>query len=158
MANLNGVTRWQKYVPNIGENLSLERPFYVEVLVGITKAQLRQVEEAQKSMPPPPEGATEEQLLEADLSHLDKVLSPFVRMGAESLHVGDRHIRTLHELLKLYSEMADGQHAMLELSAAVAWFNSAGGRTQDFYARLSGGSASTPFPRSGSGRSQRAVP
>lgn len=159
MANLSSLIRWQPYVPDIGDNVQQKRPFYVEVAVGITKAELLALDKAQEKRPGEdlPEDATEEQKLEAHLVHLSKTLDPFVRMGKESLHVGERHVRTLYDLLKLYSEMAGGEVAMLELASAVGWFNSAGGRTQSFYARLSGGSASILSPPSGKNGSQGAA-
>ncbi len=150
MANLDNLIRWQRFEPDIGENRQQKRPFYVKLAVGLTKPDLKRLSEAveDRSAPraddaPPLTDDETQAALEQRAEKLAAALSEFVRLGDEPLTVNGEAIDTLPKLLKLYARIAGGSVAMLELSMALRWFNTAGGQTQLFFGRLSGGFAST---------------
>jgi len=165
MAALSSLIRWQQYQPDIGENRSLARPFFVEIAVGLTKPNLQALSDVSEPplLPPRDESApavTPEELeaaLQARVDALAAALAPYVRMGTEPLSVDGVAVDTLPKLLKLYTGLAAGPVALLELPSAVRWFNTAGGATQLFFERLSGGFASTTPGNTGRAGSQRAA-
>lgn len=154
MPNLDSLIRWQPYAPDLGENRESKRPFYVELAVGLTKADLAQLGESVSALAEEPADAanenkgarTEDEMrarLEADADTLARALTPWVRLGKEPLSVNGEAVDTLPKLLRLYTRISGGAVAMLELATALRFFNTAGGKTQLFFERLSGGSVST---------------
>jgi hypothetical protein len=150
VANLDNLIRWQEFRPDIGENRRLKNPFFVKLAVGLTKPDLKRLAEAvdgsaatRPDDAPPLTDDETQAALEQRAEKLAAALSEFVRLGDEPLTVNGEAIDTLPKLLKLYARVAGGPVAMLELATALRWFNTAGGQTQLFFGRLSGGFAST---------------
>jgi hypothetical protein len=149
--NLDSLIRWQEYKPDIGENRAAKRPFTVELAVGLTKADLLKLGEVSDAplLPARADDAPEvtpeefEAAVDARVVTLATALTPFVRLGPEPLNVGGEPVDSLLKLLKLYTRLAAGPTALLELVSALRWFNTAGGTVQLFYGRLSGGSVGT---------------
>lgn len=157
MANLETLIRYQRFAPDLGANRELEKPFFVELAVGMTKLQLKALADTVDTVDEKATGMGDEEYLEHAVKKMADALAPYVKMGTEPLVVNGKRIETLSELLTLYATLASGPAAMLELSTALRWFNSIGGATALFFERLSGGSVSTT-PRSGAqGGKQRAA-
>lgn len=166
MANLSNLIRWQRFEPDLGENRTLPKPFYLEVAVGLTKPELLQLGEAIDApvLPSREDGAPEpspeevEAALVAKADKLAVALAPWVRFGSEPLAINGEPVTTLTQLLRLYIRAASGAVGLLEVPMALRWFNGAGGgTTQLFFERLSGGFVSTTQPSNGKAGSQRAA-
>jgi len=131
MATLTG-SRWERYVPDLGDNRTLERPFFLLVRGGLTEAQLQEHGEKLRSLDGTPESAA-------------RALADVVRLGDEPLTLDGQAVTTLEEYVRAVWT-ASRFDVWLELVRAVAWHNSLEGRRALFSARLSGGWASTPAP------------
>jgi hypothetical protein len=151
MPKLDNLIRWQEYKPDIGANRESERPFVLLLAVGLTKTDLAKLGEVSDApllperAPGAPEVTPEE--LEAAVAKrveaLAAALNHFVKLGPEPLFVGGEAVDSLQKLLMLYTRLAGGAVAMLEVVTALRWFNTAGGTVELFYARLSGGPVTT---------------
>lgn len=127
MATLN-VWHWERYVPTLGENKTLEKPFYLEVKAGISKAELSALMEGlDKSNTP---------------DNWVAVFGDFVRFGSESLEVNGKPVKDLKEYVELAFEQANTE-LLSEMAVAVYWHNSVRGNKETFFARLSGGNVFT---------------
>jgi hypothetical protein len=158
MANLDNLIRWQKFLPDLGENRSLKKPFYVLLAVGLSKLDLQRLMDSLDALKPKPpaEGdapapeVSEEQAANEAAEKLAAALAPFVKLGSEPLVVNGENIDSLAKLLKLYAQLPAGGAATLELAWALRYFNGIGGQSELFFERLSGGVA-------GTGQDQRAA-
>lgn len=130
MAAFETLARWEKYVPALGNNATLERPFYLRLAAGLTLEEFRGLNERLQHMPPTPAGMAE-------------ALKGCVELGAEPLVVGQKTIATVEEYLTLIANQRGGELAM-ELVGTLTRLNSTEGARELFSARLSGGSRTTP--------------
>lgn len=155
MAEISRTFRWQRFVPDLGDNRDLPKPFYLEVAVGITREQLDQLLAAgkelhEKAYVDGPAGVV------AAVDDLAKMLSPFIRMGKEPLVVDGKTVASLRDYLELCASMPNLVNA-LELPMAVRFCNQLGGDQELFFERLSGGFSSTPAPNGARAGSQGAA-
>ncbi len=163
MANLQ-TKRWQRYVPDIGDNRDLpdgER-LELEVRTGLTRAELRAFVEAMAELKRPLVEKSQAILAELkagtiDASTADARMTEAVTasdvaavgMLAENIRVVGRHtindkpIESMSDYCGVMSELA-GTGAMKELIAVVSRVNSFTEEDALFSERLSGGLASTP--------------
>lgn len=139
MAELKRTFRWQEYKPDIGENRELEKPFALEVAVGLTKEKLDELLALGKRIT---EKLYAQGSLDEQLDDLTKMLEPFVRLGPEPLIVNGARVEDLRGYLKLCASMPDLVN-MLEVPMAVRMVNSLGGPQELFFERLSGGFSTT---------------
>jgi hypothetical protein len=153
MADLKRQPRWVRYEPDFANNLEQEpgARFYLEVATALTKEQLadwgkRLADEMSAAADNVP-------------AALARGFEGVVRMGGEPLTVDGAPVATLEAFLALVSGQADaGMADVLDLSTTVRRFNSMEGSRALFFERLSGGSTTTRFPRTGKARSQTAAP
>lgn len=129
MANLT-LNSWVRYVPNLGENRTLDAPFYLEVKASLTKAQYADYLEKFQ--------AADKESAEA----LEGAFGGIVRMGTEALSVDGKPVSTLREYLELVAQQK-GAELLFELVGAITWYNSVEGAGKTFSERLSGGWFST---------------
>lgn len=136
MAKLEYLHHWAKYVPDIGNNRELEKPFYLEVATGLS---FERLERAKKEL---------KELADLGLSPKDfaartaAIFDGMVRMGAEPLEVGGTPVPGLAEYLEMV--VAHAGVGYLEVMKTVYRFNSVGEADRLFSERHSGGTASTP--------------
>lgn len=169
MAILTRAYRWEKFHPDLGENLELAPAdrLTLEVASGLPPAVLAEWQRAlaaaatdaagvvQTSAQPENEAAREAWAKEAaakvSAAFLDAVAAayaPVVRLvGSHS--VAGRPVTTLREYLGLVVEETAGHggYSLTELRNEVVRLNSLGGQQELFFERRSGGSPSTA-PRS----------
>lgn len=139
MANLTRTYRWERFAPDIGDNLELpegER-LELEVASGLTGEQLAAHLDALRTSTADVEPAA---LPEA----FSKVLSPYVRLVG-SHTIDGRPVTTLQEYLGVVMSMA-GIYNVRELASVVSQFNSVEGTSELFSKRRSGGSRTTRAP------------
>lgn len=146
MADLTRTYRWERFIPNLGDNRDQPRPFYLELASGLTKEQLAVFAEGFQKMD------TKE-----GLDGLSAHYAPFVRMGEEPLVFAGKAYPTLRDYFELLFSMAGGFNS-LELTHTLADFNSAAGTRRLFFERLSGGSPGTGNPNSAPSATRRAAP
>ena len=127
MAELN-LWHWEKYVPTIGENATLEKPFYLRVKVGLTKAEFTNVM-----------GKLSESKTADDVS---AAFSVCFELGDEPLNVNGAPISSMLDYVKI-AESQRNADLIAEMIWTLGNFNSVEGRRLTFSERLSGGSAST---------------
>lgn len=156
MAELKRLWRWERFEPDLGDNRELERPFFLEIAVGLTKLQLQELRDAldQSRERPVPEGVSP---AEAHAAVLAELLEPYVRLGAEPLHANGKQVQSLGEYLALCAQLVDTANLM-EVMLAVRQANSMSGEKSLFFERLSGGFTSMGSPRNGKAGNQRAAP
>ena len=155
MAKLEYLHHWARYVPDIGDNRSLEKPFFLEVATGMSAADFRKLFEdlsASRDAVTAREGHTNADLAAAQA----EVLARVVRLGSEPLVVGDRPIATLAEYCDLgFAHLGVPYTEMLQ---AVQKYNSVGEAHQPFFERRSGGSPTTPEQSAAPAGAQTAGP
>lgn len=135
MAELKRTFRWQPYVPEIGENRDLEKPFFLEVAVGLTREKVDELARLGSELMGK---KYEPDSLDQQLDDLTKMFEPFVRLGAEPLLVNGEAVKDLRGYLALCAKMPDLVN-ILELPMAVRMANTLGGTQELFFERLSGG-------------------
>lgn len=144
MAKLEYLHRWHRLVPDIGGNKELPAPFFLEVASGLsveaTVALSADLQEAHKRVAET-QGASRKDLAEA----LAGVLSRAVRMGSEPLEVAGKPVTTLAEYIEMTLAHV-GAVGYLEITQSVRDLNSVDGVQALFFARHSGGTATTPAP------------
>lgn len=144
--------RWERFEPNIGENLELpkEQRFFLLLASGLSRTALETLlEQANR---PQAEEVTEESLLDG----MHSILEPYARVGEPSTIDGVT-VNSLRDYLKVVFEMT-GDYNWLELGRALAHFNSVKGTRELFYARHSGGFSSTTSRKEEKAGSQMAAP
>ena len=166
MADLKLNKRWEPYAPRLDGNHELERPFLLELQCGLTRAEMRAVDEQVRAlhaerfkavgdaMPELSRDASiderrewaemlADRLLEMEVGVAAEVLSPFVRMGQEPLTIAGKPVTTFRGYLEAVSVVSD-QAALQEPLRALRAANSLNGEQVLFSKRRSGGSTTTP--------------
>lgn len=129
------LTRWRRWPLNLGDNLSLpkEEQAYIEVKMGLSKAQLKGLDERLQQLPDDDTQALEQ---------LTGVLEEVVRLGRVALFVDGEAIDSVRKLAALM--FADAARQMLiEVTGAVQYTNTVQGSRDLFFERLSGGASGT---------------
>lgn len=127
--------RWKAYLPNLADNLKQEKPFALELRCEMSKRALTDWRMRW--------GTARARKQEADPEAIQSLVAEVARMGPEPLTVDGRTIATLSEYVELCLDMA-GEPLLEELAGALEVHNSVLGANADFFARLSGGSFTTP--------------
>lgn len=133
MANLT-TKRWERYVPDLGNNRELpegER-LELEVATGLTAAEMQALAEATR-------GAAGDDALQV----LAGVLEPHVRVRGGPHTINDAEVRTLGDYLKAVASLADGYN-VAEVTTALVRANTLTRDDELFSQRQSGGWVSTP--------------
>lgn len=166
MADLQLRHRWEPWAPKLDGNDELEKPFFFELVCGLSRAEMRKLDDdmrrvlgektkvASDTMPEAEKSATPEQrrewfeqlaekLLAAEIDAVNEVLGPLIRMGTEPLTVAGKPITSFREYLEVVAQVSD-QAALMEPLRAVRAANSLNGEQVLFSARRSGGSTTTP--------------
>jgi hypothetical protein len=162
VADLQIRSRWEPYAPKLDGNDQLERPFLFELACGLTRAEMRKLDDDMerhlrertaavvKSMPKPKkdeERAWQEKLadklLVVEIDTVAEVLNPYVRMGPEPLTIAGKRITSLREYLDAVSVFSD-QVSLMEPLTALRRANSLNGEQVLFSKRRSGGGSTTP--------------
>lgn len=157
------LTRWVRYEPTLPGNLDLPdgKRFYLELLSGMTKAQLFAMNEALKTrvrlgldgkprMPTPGEE-------EEDVCRLAEVAAGVIRLGSEPLTIDGVEVKELVDYLRpVRQQMAE--YWFDELFGRLLEINRTEGMKAVFSVRPSGGSSGTPDPSSASKANQPAAP
>ncbi len=153
MANLTRTYRWLRYIPDLGDNRELPKPFYLELTSGLTKLALAGFYERLRVWSEEKhEGA------EAFVEATTALLSPHVRMGAEPLSLEGRPITTLREYIAMGLDVL-GESPVLELVRMVREYNELGeGPKLVFFERPSGGTSTTPIPSTERAASEMVAP
>lgn len=129
MASFDSISRWERYVPTLGNNRELEQPFFLRVKASMTRPEYEAFESRLKEAPATAEGFA-------------TVFAGLVELGAEPLNVNGKPIDSIPAYLELACEQPSGE-LLMELTGAVRYHNSVTGAREAFFARLSGGSAFT---------------
>lgn len=140
MASLSRVWRWEKWAPDIGENLSLPdaEQLKLEVASGMTPAEFGEWTERLRELGARVEGLSDMAPIRA--AYLE-VLSPYVRVVGEH-EIAGKPVTNLGEYLAVVME-AIGAAPLHELFSAVRELNSVEGVQALFSARRAGGMATT---------------
>src|SRR5687768_12435301 len=110
MPSFDTLARWERYVPALGNNRELEKPFFLKVRAGLTKPEFEAYREAERAfwrrqaqgeaetpaaenVEAALEGATTP--AESPLDMLEKALARVVEMGTEPLSVNGVAVTTL---------------------------------------------------------------
>lgn len=137
MANLTRAWRWERFAPDLGDNLSLpegER-LYLEVASGLSGEQLAAFHATLRDMKIAGESVAEVVAAWAG------VFSPVVRLVGEHTIEG-RDVKSLGDYLRLLAE-SNGVYNLTEMVSIVTEFNSVSGTSALFSRRHSGGVLST---------------
>jgi len=144
MAILSRTYRWEKFAPDLGENLSLppEARLHLEIASGISAKQLDDVMHGLKAAweagRAEGDAKEKEQLV---LNSFSAALEPVVRVvGTNSVAGAD--VRTLREYVGVVASMR-GRYNLDELTRALMAFNSLEGTEKLFSERHSGGLLTT---------------
>jgi hypothetical protein len=164
MPDLKLNQRWERFAPTLDGNDELPRPFFFEVACGLTRAEMRQFDDALERLlvekmkaataeigEPPEDAAAKDawqeqladRLITGEIDAVATALEPYVRMGSEPLTIGGKPITTVRAYLEAVAVVAD-QEALREPLKALHTLNSLGGRQQLFSKRRSGGFTTTP--------------
>lgn len=136
MANLTRTYQWQRYVPDLGDNRELPRPFFLRVASGLSLVQLAELETGFKGLDRPWESTAEL------AAHLALLFAPYVVFGDEPLTLEGKPIETLQGYLELIIGLA-GQRAFLELFETIRSYNTFTAKDALFSGRPSGGNGTT---------------
>lgn len=146
---------WERFEPEVGNNhqLAPTQRLYLEVACGLTKVQLKACQRAVQltdiSVPTAEleaavaagesvEDASVRLVAGLCADKLAAVWGQFVRLGGGPHTLGGRPVATLRDYLAVVLEQP-GAFQLLELSRAIAQFNSVTGTKALFSRRLSGG-------------------
>lgn len=140
MANLTRTHRWARYVPDLGDNRELERPFFLRVASGLTLEELAAFEQQLVDL-----GMIGGEGVATFANRLAAWLQPYVLMGEEPLSVKGQPVASLAEYLALTLSVA-GHDALIELFTVVRDYNSVGPKAQLFSGPPSGGNGTTALP------------
>lgn len=143
MANLTRLHRWERLVPDLGDNRELERPFFLEVAAGLSRERREAAGIAVREAYDASVGEGGKLDFAALAKHAAAALADIVRLGAEPLTVDGQPITSLEEYLLLVLA-APGAPNYVEIVQSVSEFNSAEGNLALFFARRSGGASTTP--------------
>ena len=155
MADLTRTHRWESFVPDLGDNRAQPKPFFLLIASGLTKENLRAFHASLDAL-----GARMVEVAD-DAARIDawaEVFAPYVQMGDEPLVIDGKPIATLRDYLALLLVEVQGQYNTIELSLALADYNSFQGTRRLFFERLSGGPLSTPALSSEKAAPPRAAP
>lgn len=136
--------KWERFVPDIGDNRAQERPFFFRIKSGISKVEFRDFLQRVTQMKTGGENA---------LETIMAVFTDLVELGDEPLSINGVEVKTLSEYFERISENLNAQ-PYFELLGAVKDFNSLEGTRSLFFERLSGGTASTVTPATARAESQ----
>jgi hypothetical protein len=142
MANLTRTFRWERLVPDLGDNKEQPKPFYLEVASGLSILERQDVGTALQAafVELQDDFTTDAYAVKAA-----SALSGVVRLGAEPLTVAGVPVATLEEYFKLVLPFP-GSPNWFEVVRALTDFNSADGSKALFFARHSGGPVGIPAP------------
>jgi len=134
MAELTRTFKWEKFVPDLGDNRNLEKPFFFEVASGLSKLEFKEAMGIWSQLA----GTEADMCAKAAAS-----LAPYVRLGSEPLSVSGQPITTLEAYLALTIEQPS-MSGWMELAMAIKYLNSLDGTRELFFARPFGGFTFTP--------------
>lgn len=160
MASL-GLKKWVRYVPDIGDNREQAEPLTLEVCTGLTRMELSAwrdaiseakaplAKEAQRLSEEVGAGRMESGAAFAALEEATTasnvatvgIIAQYVRLVGKHT-IDGRPVETLADYVGIVSELAGGD-ALKELLAVVPRLNTLSEEDAVFYARLSGGLATT---------------
>lgn len=139
MADLKSASRWEKYVPNIGENRDLPKPFHLRIRSNLTRVELGEYLQRYEAY-----AAKKEHQDEA--AEFAAVFEGVVEMGDEPLSIRGQPVEGLRGYFGVLLGLT-GVDLVLELVEEVARRNSVKGTQELFFERLSGGRSGTgPAP------------
>ncbi len=136
---LTRLWHWQKFFPNVGNNLELREQdqLYLEVAVGLSKVELKRLSEAIGDL----EGLT----FEAGAKQLADAWRPFVRLAPGAHTLEGKPLASIDDYIGAVITQP-GLFNLMELSAEAGRLNSIRGTQALFSQRLAGGGASTSKP------------
>lgn len=143
MPELKSTRSWHRFAPALGENREQSKPFLLKVRVGLTKPELAAYSEKLRAVQESSATATEGKSDDTVVDEYVQLLDGLVEMGEEPLVVDGKPITTLRDYLLLCLTVA-GYGPLIEVYHSVIYWNSVRGAREVFYARLSGGAATTP--------------
>jgi|GEM_PF-7118872 len=153
MPDLSRLHRWEKYVPNLGENRSLENPFYLEIASSLSKQEYTDFMDRW--------GRVKEKLSESEEDPAKAaeafvwIVGDTVRLGSEPLSIQGKPITDLKSYFEAVLGLA-GTYNIHEMLGVIARFNSVEGTRELFYEQASGGSFFTASPKTGKAGGQKA--
>lgn len=135
MANLTRAWRWERFAPDLGDNLSLPEGdrLYLEVASGLTAARLAEFHAALRDVKSDAADTLDPSWLAC--------FEPVVRLVGEHT-IDGKPVKTLAEYLQLVVSTT-GVYNLSELVAVVNEYNSVSGTSALFSRRHSGGLLST---------------
>ncbi len=136
MPELKQCWRWERVVPDLGDNRDLDTPFYYEVKAGLSIVERQAFRDGLSSLNT--EGKGEEEVVKTYADFFGQ----YIRLGKEPLVVEGKPIETLADYIRLVVGIG-GMSNFHELIGSVNYFNSLEGGRRLFYERLSGGTAFT---------------
>jgi hypothetical protein len=154
--NLTRTFRWERFEPNLGENLELpeEKRFFLLISSGLSKVAMAELsgrfEDLQKRLAS--EEMTEESLIDA----LEAVYNGTIKVGEPST-IDGKKVDTFRDYLAVVVGVT-GLYSWLELFTALRDFNSYSGTRALFYARRSGGISSIPAQSAAKNESATVAP
>lgn len=147
MPSLTRSFRWERFIPDLGDNREQEKPFFIEIASGLSILERKDVVDAVRVAQTSSytEGMGPEEYLKASAPVVATALQGIVRMGSEPLTVGGKSITSLAEYLEFVLAFP-GSPNWFEILKAIVDFNSADGARALFFARHSGGLSGIPDP------------
>ena len=148
MANLTRLFRWERFAPNIGDNLELpeEERLHLEVASGLTREQMLNLSAAVKAVDWTDRATVARQYAE--------LYAPYVRLVGKHT-VDGAPLETLEQLFALALTQADaGLYVLREVMVTLMEFNSLEGSLKLFSARRSGGGPGTASRSAAKGSEQ----
>lgn len=123
--------RWERFVPNLGNNREVDKPFWFRIKSGLSKVQLAAFEKSMADIRTTPDADVTPELLAS-------VFSGLVEFGDEPLVVDGAAVTTLDGYFGVMLGLTSYE-PFIELGHSVVELNSLSGTRTLFYERLSGG-------------------
>lgn len=134
MPDLKTLGRWEKYVPNLGDNREQEKPFFLLVQADLTiQAYSAFLGRFQAWLETPGD---------EPVSTFVGVFDGLVKMGSEPLSINGEPVTDFPGYVKVLLSLT-GIDLVLELVQVIRHYNSVEGTRELFFERLSGGRFTT---------------
>lgn len=154
MPDLSSVHRWRRLVPEIGDNQTQPKPFFLEVAEGVTNARMAEFAAARKALAEAKDGKGKPLPNEELVPYMKAVVDGLVRMGSEPLSLNGKKIETVDDYLLICACSANF-FLWFELAGTIDKMNSIPGGAELFWLRQSGSTPTTQDQPAAKGESPK---